>query len=470
MKTYLFGISVFAQKLIDCGMLDKYNIRGIFDNSAEKWGKRIWGLEVEVPFYNPDIDIIITVKNSYHLEIIKQLLELGYRRFTIFFKKSEGIYEEKVYDYSLFNYENDKENLVLLFLEYRSYSSIGAIEYMSKNGILKTEPFRLKLFNADIQNNDYYYDLISAKYIITERSWDIRSSMIKAKIIQVWHGFPLKTMGYMMKDYDKKKDGYVDNWVNYNYILSYGLNYTVFMSACYGTSQNQYAITGMPRNDLLFITDGKSNLEEKIPECKGKRIILYMPTFRQMTGVNNGNEDGYLFYWNDFNVEKLEKLCRESNLFFLFKLHPCDTSKVVEWCVKSDCMGILTDELLDDKCLYEYINGADMLITDYSSVYFDYLLLDRPIIFTDYDVDNYEGERGFIAEPADFWRPGPIVHTMTDCMKEIEEIFMGVDKYKKERRRLLPFVHHYQDGDSCQRLFELMRREQKKEEKTGFRN
>lgn len=461
MKIYLFGISVFAHNLVKSGTLDKYDIEGLFDNSLEKWGKKNGGLKVEVPRYDPEIHILITVKPAYHMEIIKQLLELGYRRFTVFFKQADGFYKEKEYDYSRLNYESDKENLILLFLEYRSYSSIGAIEYLSRNGMLNVAPYRLKIFNGDAEDSDYYYDLISAKYILTERSWDIKSCCIKAKMIQIWHGFPLKTMGYMLKDYNKEKDGYVDQWAGYDAILSYGLNYTTFMSACYGTSQRQYVVTGMPRNDLLFTANGKKNLEEKIPASKGKKIILYMPTFRQMDETHNGCEDGYLFYWKDFDLDQVQNFCRERNLFLLFKLHPCDTSKVTGWCVNSDCMGVLTDEKLGDKCLYEYLNAADLLITDYSSVYFDYMLLDRPIIFTDYDVESYEGGRGFIAEPVEFWRPGPVVHTAADCMKEIDEISQGIDSYQKERQILMPFVHQYQDGNACQRLFEFLREQDK---------
>lgn len=465
MRTYLFGISKLARRLKKEGYLDEYSIDGLFDNAAEKYGSMSWGIPVEKPFYAPDIQPVLTVKEAYHIDMVCQLLDLGYRKFVLFHAVSGGEFEKREYDYSRYKYEEDKGNLVLLYLEYRSYSNIGALKYLKKSGQLNSYAFRMKVFTADRKNPDYYYDLAAAGYIITERSWGLYGrEEIKAKVIQTWHGFPLKAMEHMMTEYNAEENRYTEKqWSSFDYILSYGLNYTVFMSACYGTLRRQFIVTGMPRNDLLYITDGKKNLEEKIPASKGKKILLYMPTFRELNGTKNGNEDGYLFYWNDFDLNGLQSFCQENNLFFLFKLHPSDTSKVVSWCVESDCMGLLTDEMLGAQCLYEYLNAADVLITDYSSVYFDYLLLDRPVLFTDSDAGSYGENRGFIMEPVDFWRPGPVVHTFERFMQELESAVKGQETYGKARRQLLPFVHCYQDAGSSQRLIDFMRSEQEAE-------
>lgn len=460
MKTYLFGISLFAQKLLASDVLREYVIEGLFDNNTEKWGKEEFGIKIEKPYYSPDIEIIITVNSSYYVEIIAQLLELGYRNFITFKKKEEGVYEKRVYDYSRKDYKSDKENLVLLFLEHRSYSGICALDYMCANKLVDTYSFQVKIFADNSQATDYYYDLAAAKYIITERSWDCHYN-IKAKIIQLWHGFPLKTMHHMLAQYDEKKYGYLDKvWRKFDYILSYGLNYTTFLTACYGTLFEQYRVTGMPRNDLLFLTDGKKNLAEKMPASCGKRVVMYMPTFRAIMEneiIKNGNDEGYLFYWKDFDAGKLEDFCQRNNVFFIFKLHPGDASKVGKLAIQSECIDILTDEMLDDKCMYEFLNAADVLVTDYSSVYFDYLLLDRPIIFTDNDVKSYAENRGFILEPIDFWRPGAVVHTLDGFLEALEKSLNGEDEYRQAREELMPFVHQYRDAGASQRLFDLMR-------------
>ena len=101
-------------------------------------------------------------------------------------------------------------------------------------------------------------------------------------------------------------------------------------------------------------------------------------------------------------------------------------------------------------------------MTDYSSVYFDYLLLNRPIIFTDNDLESYAENRGLILEPLDFWRPGPVVHTLDRFLKEIEAFLGKKDSYRHMREALMPFVHKYQDANATQRLFDLLKAESEK--------
>lgn len=465
MRTYLFGISRLSEKLSAGGYLQEFHIDGLFDNAGEKQGEKKWGLIVEHPFYASDIEIVITVKESYHMTIIHQLLDMGYRKFTAFCMATNGRYKKKEYDYSQYDYEHDRDSLVLLYLEHRSYSNICALMYLKESGYLNCYDFRLKLFSADTKDPDFYYDLIAARYIITEREWNLfHLEEVSADVIQIWHGFPLKAMERMRKEYQETEDSIiVRNWKKFNYILSYGLNYTVFLCSCYSTLQKQYVVTGMPRNDLLFLVNGKENLGKKFPACQEKKIVIYMPTFRLLGDWADGRDDGYLFYWKDFDVEVLQDFCRKWNLFFLFKLHPCDASRVCEWCVESDCMGILTDEMLEDTCMYEYLNAADILITDYSSVYFDYMLLDRPIIFTDNDAASYENNRGFIVEPLDFWRPGSVVHTWNRLKEELKDICKGQDNYREKRQQLMPFVHQHRDACATQRLFDFMKSQREKE-------
>lgn len=459
MKTYLFGISVFAQNLMKSGCLDGCTIEGLFDNSEDKWGMKQFGLEIEKPYYNQDIEIIITVGAGSRLEIITQLLDMGYRRFSAYERKAEGEYERIDFDYRHKDYQGDRNHLILLYLEHRSFSGISALEYMYVHKLVNPYSFRVEMFNESVRDADFYYNLAVARYVITERHWN-HGYRIRAKVIQLWHGFPLKAMVHMLTRYDESKYGYLDEyWRKFDSILSYGLNYTTFMTACYGTLREQYKVTGMPRNDLLFLTDGKENLAERMPSSRGKRVVMYMPTFRAIMEnevIHNGSDNGYLFYWEDFDAGQLEKFCRENNLFFVFKLHPGDASKVRQAMARSEHIDILTDDMLGDKCMYEFLNAADVLVTDYSSVYFDYLLLDRPVIFTDSDVDSYAENRGLMLEPLDFWRPGPVVNRMEELLKALEASLNGQDGYQLARERLMPFVHHYRDAGSTQRLFDLL--------------
>lgn len=455
-KIFLFGISARCQKIIDSGIIDINIISGLFDNLSEKWGMKSHGLVIEEPRYLEKCEIIITASEKYQRDIVRQLLALGYRRICVVLGSQEKGYEIKQLDFSNMDLEIQTKKLILLYLQHNSYSGISAINYMIDNGFVDTHGYQVKIFDGKDKNEQYFLDLIHAELLITERDLPGHSNGIRT--LQLWHGFPLKCMGTMDAGFEaSRRESVQTSWNRYDYIASYGLNYTTFISACFGTVFNKFIVMGMPRNDLLFCTDGRKNIENKFPQSAGKKVIFYMPTFREIAGRINGNDEGYIFYWHGFEASSFEHFCAEHNLFFVFKLHPSDSSKVTEWCYESEHIGLLTDELLGKQSTYEFLNGADVLLTDYSSVYFDYLLIDKPIIFTNRDEQEYIRNRGVILEPLDFWRPGPIVNNMADLENELVKASNNIDEFKDRRKELLPFVHKYTDGKSTQRLFDFIR-------------
>src|SRR5699024_10461945 len=106
--------------------------------------------------------------------------------------------------------------------------------------------------------------------------------------------------------------------------------------------------------------------------------------------------------------------------------------------------------------LYELVNAADLLITDYSSIYFDFLLLDRPIIFIPLDIEEYRKTRGFLAEPYEYWTPGPKSFCYEDFEKQILRSLKDNDYYKDERRVICNMVHHYKGSNSSRRVMNLI--------------
>lgn len=458
MGIYLLGVTQFCRMAVEAGTVVLQEVEGLFDNDSSKIGTAKYGMKIERPRYIPDVEVVVTLKEKFHLEVIRQLLKLGYRKLSIIFRTSEGL-EKKDYNFGQYDFPPDGKCMVVLCLQNRSYSGICAVDYMMRNRLVKIPPNLYIVTYADqgSQTDQYFYAAM-ADYSVTERT-ELEGC---GKSVQLWHGFPFKAMEHMVSDYVSTDRRVSNFWHSYDYIASYGKMYTNFMSACYGTLASQYVVTGMPRNDLLFVTDGKRNLRELLPDTEGKKIIFYMPTFRKVEAEiafyarTDGSTDGYLFYWQDFSAEVLEKFCERNNIYFVFKLHPSDASKVRTWHVQSGHIGVITDEDLSDKCIYEYLNAADLLISDYSSVYFDYLLLDRPILFTDQDIDDYAANRGIMLEPLELWRPGAVVHAMNDLLAAIEEVLAGRDLYKEARARTRSLVHHFVDGHSTQRLLDFI--------------
>lgn len=106
--------------------------------------------------------------------------------------------------------------------------------------------------------------------------------------------------------------------------------------------------------------------------------------------------------------------------------------------------------------LYEFLNACDLLITDYSSVYFDYLLLDRPIIFTPIDLDDYIENAGMLYGPFDFWTPGPKVLDQETLQNQILNNLYGKDEYSNQRSMIKDIVHYYKDANSHKRVWNLI--------------
>ena len=140
---------------------------------------------------------------------------------------------------------------------------------------------------------------------------------------------------------------------------------------------------GYPRNDLLLKEHEKLDLLfvnlEIYNLAKENKVIVYMPTHRE-SEPSFGNKSVKEL---PLDLEKLNDFMKKQNAFFILKLHPF-VSKLYE---NKNFSNIVFYESQSD--IYPVLKYTDILITDYSSVYFDFLLIDKPIIFFDYDYEEY---------------------------------------------------------------------------------
>ena len=236
------------------------------------------------------------------------------------------------------------------------------------------------------------------------------------------------------------------------------------MSACFGTHVNQHFISGMPRNDFLFIKDGRDILCKILKKnLKMKKIVFYMPTFRESAMKYEKDVIKIwknLFGFQGFSDVEFNNFLKENNIAVIVKIHQYEEEFVIRHIEKFDLEDVYILSQYDLRKsgydLYETLNAADLLITDYSSVYFDYLLLDRPILYTPVDLEHYRKTRGLLLEPYDFWTPGTKVSNQDDLQKEILKLLQDRNYYGKERRNIKKVVHRYTDGRSCERIFDII--------------
>lgn len=274
----------------------------------------------------------------------------------------------------------------------------------------------------------------------------------------LWHGFPLKGMHYMDHNDYRKKDKF-----NATYILSTSNLFNTFLNACIAENISKYKVLGYPRNDYLFKSDGINNLNHLIENStKFNKIILFMPTWRRSNlDIEEERKRANIFLFSDFESRDFNKFLIENNYLFVMKFHPNEEKIMIDQFskeIKSN-MTIITNELLSDKNkdFYEIVNSSDILITDYSSICFDYLLINKPIIFINSDIDSYKEERGLLVEVYDDWTPGFKVDNSKDLSKAIKKA-LNEDPHVLDRQKLLNKIHRYQDSNSTDRVIEFIKK------------
>lgn len=277
-------------------------------------------------------------------------------------------------------------------------------------------------------------------------------------VIELWHGFPLKGMNYMdLKDYTSGFKSFYSN-----YIISSSKLYNTFFNACMREDVSKFKVIGFPRNDYLFNTNGRRNLELLFNEkFRHKYVFLYMPTYRKSV---NRTDDGKkivdnIFNFPDFNWKLMNDFLKKNDILLLLKLHPFEEQFYIKTLIDeiTSNVRLVNQTLLSDfkMDLYKIVNSSNLLITDYSSIYFDYLLLDKPILFTPSDLDQYSVSRGLLIEDYNFWTPGPKVNTMEDFLK-YSMILVTEDGYSTQRKQLCNEIHRYKDSNSTKRLIEFI--------------
>lgn len=280
-------------------------------------------------------------------------------------------------------------------------------------------------------------------------------------IIDTWHGFPLKAMGFQDKN-EQNKHVLADRWGSINYVCSYSNFFSDLMTRCFKLNPEHIQLTGAPRNDLLLQRPDTHFLREEFDiDPSESRMIFFMPTYRQVAhndrADTNLNRDN-LFGMESFDNDQFYDFLENENLELIVKLHPAEEKLFLNHFEMQTRVHLLTDEMLTryGMDLYEIMPLADMLITDYSSIYFDYLLLDKPIIFSPVDLQSYQQNRGFILDSYTNWTPGPKVTTQEALQDALSSFLENPSWYGAERKQIRDQVHHFQDSKSSDRVWKFI--------------
>lgn len=217
-------------------------------------------------------------------------------------------------------------------------------------------------------------------------------------------------------------------------------------------------VLGYPSHDV-FYSDEPGDLK-KLTNHKFEKMILWMPTFRKARGNwrNDSTKElplGIPVFDNMDEIKALNEILRENNSLMIIKIHPGQDLKSTRVEALSNIMvlnGITVKEYGVDN--YRLMKDADALISDYSSVAYDFLHIGKPIAYTMDDLTDYK--RGLVVKDLNGWIAGPLIYSKDDFFKFIFSVLNGEDKYKRQREELFNKIFKYHDGCSSQRIVEFL--------------
>lgn len=275
----------------------------------------------------------------------------------------------------------------------------------------------------------------------------------KQRYIQCWHGTPLKKLGYDIDYCDNSlnsvkefREKYLIDAKKFTYILSPSPFTTEKFTSAFNLTalgkESAIIEEGYPRNDYLYnyTANEAEKLKEELNIPKDKKVILYAPTWR-----DNSHKSGVGYsYQSEADFERLQKEFGDKAVI-LFRAHYFIASGF-----DFDKYKGFVYNVSDYDDIAQLYVISDILITDYSSVFFDYANLTRPIIFYMYDFDEYVGQIRDLYFPLSEL-PGDIVKTNDELLISIKKALNGFtadEKYFNFKRKFNP----YDDGNSSKRV------------------
>ncbi len=343
----------------------------------------------------------------------------------IFFYSNLGFRDnvKAFYDFLIENKYNEQYKIVVSINDVENYN--------------KKSPSNVTFVN-NIKGISYFMKSKYAFYCFGK--YPIKPSK-KQMVVNLWHGTPLKKIGNLEVGCEK---------IDYNYftkVLTNSEMYKPIMAQIFGCSEDNVVVMGNPRNDEMFKEDKMWDISIR---RGANKVIMWLPTYR------DNNKDFLISTLDEQQLEELNEFLKNVNARMIIKLHPLQNKDVVRK-KYSFIEFIAEDELIKQGItVYTLLRNADALITDYSSVYFDYMLLDRPIAFATEDMDNYSKDRGFIFENPKEYMPGMEIKTLIDVEKFISEIINEQDSFKEKRREINHKVNFYKDGNCCERIAQMV--------------
>ncbi len=311
------------------------------------------------------------------------------------------------------------------------------------------------------------YHLLTAKYFVYTGLYMNNVCSLKRHVfLQLWHGMPLKTLGFTEKDIEPKfYKQYAKHAIAGHFFVSSDI-FKLSMIACFLMNPQRVHITGQAKTDCILTGRNKNEIADFINYNKYSKVVIYSPTYKEAKRNKRRDIDkefSNIFYCDDYSQEVFYKMLEDKNILFIIKPHPFD-EKFYRAYTNEGNLNHPNIKLVYDCDMkennfyfYEFFQFADLMITDFSSIGIDYLISKKPIVFLNSTADEYASKRGLILEDNyEILMPGEKVETFEHLVRAIEDA-LTIDTWKEKRLAMLPLLYKYLDSNSSERIYEIMK-------------
>lgn len=320
------------------------------------------------------------------------------------------------------------------------------------------------------------YNTLEGRALIEEADFVITNSYTFLELpkregqlfVNLWHGSGIKAHDFYNYDINprhvKKLKKFFDK---IDLMCVHSLDDRFRLSAQLNFDMRKSYVTGQPRLDCVKSSDGKRLLKKIYGDqiSNYNHFIFFAPSFRANMSTHSGTfVSDNIFRLEDYDDTALGEFLTRTNTALIYKLHPIEQTAFSgrEFLMNENCYALTEDMLFDCDIRYtELLNAFDVMMSDYSSIAYDYLLLNRPIVYLIPDYEEYSKGRGFVFHNVDYYMPGDKVYTFSEMMAALEDALNNPNKNLLARENVLAQRFDYPDGGAAERCYELITNYQK---------
>lgn len=312
------------------------------------------------------------------------------------------------------------------------------------------------------------YDTVEANEIISGADIIIANSYTFLNInkredqllVNLWHGSGVKAHDYYDHNLNPRHMIKLKNYFDkVDLMCVHSLDDRFKLAAMLNFDLRKVYVTGQARLDCVVKSDGKGILRKIFGEkiLQYDHLIFFAPSYRSNMSCHAGKIfSDNIFRLDDFDNDVLDEFLKKHNAAIIYKLHPIEQTAFAgrNFDMSEHCYEMTDSILFEQDVRYdEILNSFDVMVSDYSSIVYDYLLLNRPIVYLLPDFEEYKNSKGFVFNNISLYMPGEKAYDFENLLKALADAFDNPDKYADLRNNVIMNRFDYTDDRSAERCF-----------------